>query len=56
MKESKIIEGPAGYCGHTPDGAEKMPTKIYPGSHNLEKIGKKTDIEGPCKEEKGYHR
>ena len=56
MKESKCIEGPAGFAPFKPDGAEKMPTKIYPGSHDLQKTGKKTDIEGPCKEKEGYHK
>jgi hypothetical protein len=56
-KDSCCIEGPAGYNGGNPPGeALKMPTKIYPGSHDLQKTGKKTDIEGPCKEKEGYHK
>jgi hypothetical protein len=47
MEDSKIIEGPAGFGMHKPDGEEKLPTKNYPGSSKLP-VGKGTKIEGPC--------
>ena len=54
-KESKIIEGPAGFCIHTPDGAESMPTKHYPLNDALAHKGKHNSIEGPCDGKEMYH-
>ena len=50
---SKIIEGPAEKQLFEPGGAAKLPTKNYPASSKLP-TGKKTEIEGPCKE--SYHK
>jgi len=59
MSETKVktdLETPAGYNGgHGPGDALKLPTKHYPDSSKLP-YGKETTIEGPCKEDKGYHK
>jgi hypothetical protein len=56
MKESKTLEGPAGYVINTPDGAEKLPTKHYPMNDALAHKGKHNSIEGPCDGKEGYHK
>lgn len=51
------MDSPAGYNGgEGPGDALKLPIKHYPTSTKIATEGKKTTIDGPCQDEKGYHK
>ena len=62
MADKTYAEGPTEGQLFRPDGAEKMPTKVYPSSSKLgtTEKGKGTMIEGPCDDCPGgngmYHK
>ena len=52
MPDSKVIEGPAGFCNFTPGDAGSLPTWHPPASGSLAQSKGGVSIEGPAS--KGY--